>query len=279
MNRWRVVVGGVSMNLALGSLYAWSVFVLPLEQEFGWTRSQTSWVYTIAVVVFATSFVLAGRIQDRRGPRPCALAGAILVSPGSGHRPHGGRIWCRIRDLRTGRHPADHNGRLASNFQAAWRRVPRDGPHRCVAARESAAWLSARWLDAASQHHTTPRLFDARDVTHTAVLRALDRVRARNNGRADDDQSVGAVRAQRRARRGCRDARPAGDGGGQRRRPDSLRLVVRCPRPRHDAARDGAGVCCCDACLVCVADSGRAVLRARGVCVLVLWHSALRVCV
>ena len=60
MNRWRVVVGGVSMNLALGSLYAWSVFVLPLEQEFGWTRSQTSWVYTIAVVVFASTFVAGG---------------------------------------------------------------------------------------------------------------------------------------------------------------------------------------------------------------------------
>ena len=82
MNRWRVVVGGVSMNLALGSLYAWSVFVLPLEKEFGWTRSQTSWVYTIAVVVFASTFVLAGRIQDQRGPRLCALAGAILVSLG-----------------------------------------------------------------------------------------------------------------------------------------------------------------------------------------------------
>ena len=58
------------------------MFVLPLEQEFGWTRSQTSWVYTIAVVVFASTFVLAGRIQDRRGPRPCALSGAILVSVG-----------------------------------------------------------------------------------------------------------------------------------------------------------------------------------------------------
>jgi MFS transporter, OFA family, oxalate/formate antiporter len=82
VGRWRVVVGGVSMNLALGSLYAWSVFVLPLEQEFKWTRSQTSWVYTIAVVVFASTFVLAGRIQDRRGPRPCAMAGALLVSLG-----------------------------------------------------------------------------------------------------------------------------------------------------------------------------------------------------
>ena len=82
MNRWRVVVGGISINLALGSLYAWSVFVLPLEKEFGWTRSQTSWAYTIAVVVFASTFMLAGRIQDQRGPRACTLAGAILLSLG-----------------------------------------------------------------------------------------------------------------------------------------------------------------------------------------------------
>jgi OFA family oxalate/formate antiporter-like MFS transporter len=70
------------MNLALGSLYAWSVFVLPLEQEFGWTRAETSWVFTIAVICFALSFVLAGRIQDALGPRPCAITGAILVSLG-----------------------------------------------------------------------------------------------------------------------------------------------------------------------------------------------------
>jgi OFA family oxalate/formate antiporter-like MFS transporter len=82
MNRWRVVVGGVLMNLALGSLYAWSVFVLPLEQEFGWTRAQTSWVYTIAIVTFAATFIVAGRIQDKRGPRLCAFLGAVLVSLG-----------------------------------------------------------------------------------------------------------------------------------------------------------------------------------------------------
>jgi OFA family oxalate/formate antiporter-like MFS transporter len=70
------------MNLALGSLYAWSVFVLPLEKEFGWKRAQTSWVFTIAIVTFAITFVLAGRIQDKLGPRPCALVGAVLVSVG-----------------------------------------------------------------------------------------------------------------------------------------------------------------------------------------------------
>src|SRR5438477_703237 len=70
------------MNLALGSLYAWSVFVLPLEREFGWTRAQTSWVFTIAVVCFALSFVVAGRIQDLKGPRVCAAVGGVLVSAG-----------------------------------------------------------------------------------------------------------------------------------------------------------------------------------------------------
>ncbi len=82
MNRWWVVLGGVSMNLALGSLYAWSVFVLPLEEEFGWTRAETSWVFTIAIVSFASSFVLAGRLQDRRGPRIPAAIGAVLVGLG-----------------------------------------------------------------------------------------------------------------------------------------------------------------------------------------------------
>lgn len=82
MTRWFPVVGGVLLNLALGSLYAWSVFVLPLEREFGWNREQTSWVFTVAIVAFAAAFVVAGRLQDARGPRLCAFIGATLLSAG-----------------------------------------------------------------------------------------------------------------------------------------------------------------------------------------------------
>ena len=82
ISRWWRVLGGISMNLALGTLYAWSVFVAPLEKQFGWKRADTSMVFTIAVVVFALSFVVAGRIQDRFGPLFCSLAGGILVSLG-----------------------------------------------------------------------------------------------------------------------------------------------------------------------------------------------------
>ena len=82
INRWWRVVGGLSMNLALGTLYGWSVFVAPLEARFGWTRTDTSMVFTIAVIVFALSFVVAGRIQDRFGPLVCSLTGGTLVSLG-----------------------------------------------------------------------------------------------------------------------------------------------------------------------------------------------------
>jgi OFA family oxalate/formate antiporter-like MFS transporter len=82
ISRWWRVVGGLCMNLALGSLYAWSVFVAPLEKEFGWKRADTSTVFTIAIFVFAVSFMLAGRLQDKFGPFGVSLAGGILVSLG-----------------------------------------------------------------------------------------------------------------------------------------------------------------------------------------------------
>ncbi|HMK28760.1 MAG TPA: OFA family MFS transporter [Terriglobales bacterium] len=82
ISRWWRVVGGLSMNLALGTLYAWSVFVAPLEKEFGWKRAQTSNVFTIAVVVFALTFIAAGRLQDKFGPFWVSLTGGVLVSLG-----------------------------------------------------------------------------------------------------------------------------------------------------------------------------------------------------
>jgi OFA family oxalate/formate antiporter-like MFS transporter len=47
--RWWQIVGGVIMNLAFGNVYAWSVFVTPLERQFGWRRAETATVFTIAI--------------------------------------------------------------------------------------------------------------------------------------------------------------------------------------------------------------------------------------
>jgi MFS transporter, OFA family, oxalate/formate antiporter len=81
-NRWLPVVGGVLLNIVLGTFYAWSVFVLPLEKEFGWVRAQTSWTFSIGVFSIAFWFVVAGRLQDTRGPRSIAALGGLLFSLG-----------------------------------------------------------------------------------------------------------------------------------------------------------------------------------------------------
>src|ERR1700733_11381031 len=80
ISRWWRLVGGLMMTLALGTLYGWSVFVAPLEHEFGWKRAQTSTVFTLAVVMFAATLPLAGRLQDRFGPFWISLAGSLMIS-------------------------------------------------------------------------------------------------------------------------------------------------------------------------------------------------------
>ncbi len=70
------------MNVALGTYYAWSVFVPALEHEFGWNRTQTSLVPTIASVMIASMFLVAGFLQRRIGPRSVAVIGGVLFSSG-----------------------------------------------------------------------------------------------------------------------------------------------------------------------------------------------------
>jgi len=84
---WGVTLAGVGLNLALGILYAWSIFSKQLTEPvarggFGWTRTQATMPYTIAIACFAIMMVPAGRLQDRLGPRLVASAGAVLTGIG-----------------------------------------------------------------------------------------------------------------------------------------------------------------------------------------------------
>ena len=81
-NRWLPVIGGVMMNMALGTFYANSAFLPALEKEFGWTRAQTSLVTTFGIVMIASWFVVGGRLNDRKGPQITALIGGLLFSLG-----------------------------------------------------------------------------------------------------------------------------------------------------------------------------------------------------
>ena len=80
--RWPVLLGGGLLNVSLGTYYAWSVFVPALESEFHWSRTQTSLVSTIDMVMLATTFLVAGFMQRRYGSRVNAFVGGLLFSLG-----------------------------------------------------------------------------------------------------------------------------------------------------------------------------------------------------
>ncbi len=84
-NRWFVVVGAIMIQLALGAIYAWSVFTARLtdmEGIYAFSASQTAWVFSAGLATFAIVMVLAGRILPRIGPRPLAIAGGLMLGAG-----------------------------------------------------------------------------------------------------------------------------------------------------------------------------------------------------
>src|ERR1051326_8351061 len=79
---WRVVFAGMGINLALGVLYVWSIFKAAIGKEFGWDNAQLNDPYALCCLVFAFSMILAGRCQDKVGPRITASLGGLLVGSG-----------------------------------------------------------------------------------------------------------------------------------------------------------------------------------------------------
>ena len=87
---WSVTFGGLGINLALGILYAWSMFKGAIEKSvkaggegaFTWDLSQLNDPYSVCCLVFAFSMILAGKCQDKFGPRITAFMGGILVGLG-----------------------------------------------------------------------------------------------------------------------------------------------------------------------------------------------------
>src|SRR4029079_1625282 len=63
-------------------LYTWSMFKTAIGKEFGWSKTQLNDPYSLCCLVFAFAMILAGRCQDRFGPRVTASIGGLLVGAG-----------------------------------------------------------------------------------------------------------------------------------------------------------------------------------------------------
>ncbi|MDD1718340.1 MAG: OFA family MFS transporter, partial [Methanoregulaceae archaeon] len=85
---WALVLFGLIINLCLGAVYSWSVFVHPLTEYFTANLGQTVTAnevllpYSVILAVFALTMALTGRYVETHGPAKVTVIGCILTGLG-----------------------------------------------------------------------------------------------------------------------------------------------------------------------------------------------------
>ena len=81
-NRWLIAVSAVGIHISIGSVYAWSVFNLPLENAFGWTKSDVAITFSLAIFFLGMSAAVMGRFVERNGPSKSGMVAATFWGAG-----------------------------------------------------------------------------------------------------------------------------------------------------------------------------------------------------
>jgi OFA family oxalate/formate antiporter-like MFS transporter len=81
-NRWIIATAGVVMQVALGAVYAWSVFRKPLSDYYGTGVSEVNTAFSIAILALGFAAFFGGLWMNRSGPRIVALSAGVLYGAG-----------------------------------------------------------------------------------------------------------------------------------------------------------------------------------------------------
>jgi MFS family permease len=90
-SRWLVPPAALSIHLAIGQVYAFSVFKTPLSKAIGitqsikgadWTFPQLQWIFSLAIAVLGLSAALFGKWLENAGPRKAMFAAAVCFGGG-----------------------------------------------------------------------------------------------------------------------------------------------------------------------------------------------------
>ena len=80
--RWLRLGAGALLTLMLGLIYAWSIFVTPIENDLGFTRADTSMTFTISMSCFSLGTLSGGIILKRKTPRFTMSVSALMILAG-----------------------------------------------------------------------------------------------------------------------------------------------------------------------------------------------------
>jgi len=81
-NRWIIAIAAFLMQIALGSVYAWSVFLNPVIKLYGVPKAQANLTFSIVLLALGITAGFGGYFNNRFGPRVVATAGGILYGLG-----------------------------------------------------------------------------------------------------------------------------------------------------------------------------------------------------
>ncbi|MEA1963854.1 MAG: MFS transporter [Candidatus Aerophobetes bacterium] len=80
---WIIVVAAfLCLTFTYGLRYAFGVFFTPMCEEFGWTRTTTSGVFSLYMIFYAVGAPITGRMVDKYGPKILMISGACLLGLG-----------------------------------------------------------------------------------------------------------------------------------------------------------------------------------------------------
>ena len=65
--RWGIAAAGFLLQMALGAVYAWSVFRVPLSRQFHWNISEVTLTFTISIFVLGRLVANDLRLHDLLG--------------------------------------------------------------------------------------------------------------------------------------------------------------------------------------------------------------------
>ena len=78
LSRWTIPFAGFLFTLMVGTAYAYSAFISPMGERFGWTKTEANIPFLVFIFLSSIMTVPAGKLQDKIGPRKTGLIAAVM---------------------------------------------------------------------------------------------------------------------------------------------------------------------------------------------------------
>ncbi len=82
MRRYSVMIAAILVNMCLGGIYAWSIFVPELVKNYGYNTAQTQIVFGTTVCLLTFTLLLTGKLENKLGPRLMIIICGVLILVG-----------------------------------------------------------------------------------------------------------------------------------------------------------------------------------------------------